>query len=195
MSRKLPAFEEGHYYHIYNRGARRVSIFREHENYLFVLNKLKQYTQLLQHCVVAYCLMPNHYHWLVRQDGEEPVRLLPQRVFNSYSKAYNKRYEHSGTLFEGPYRAHQVDNHNYLLHLCRYIHANPVKDGLVSSLDDWPYSNYHEWVARRQGTLVDRAFVREYFPRPEAYTEFVEDYLLECRLPEEVDRQIRGLTR
>jgi putative transposase len=70
---------------------------------------------------------------------------LPQLVFNSYGKAYNKRYDHSGTLFEGRYKAKHVDSDCYLRHLCRYIHANPVKDGLVEHLEEWPYSNYLEW--------------------------------------------------
>jgi hypothetical protein len=59
-------------------------------------------------------------------------------VFNGYAKAYNKRYERSGTLFEGPYRVIQIDRPAHLLHLCRYIHANPVEDGLVAGIGQWP---------------------------------------------------------
>jgi hypothetical protein len=99
-----PAYLPGHYYHIYNRGAHRKSIFKEPANFLFVQRKIKQYSQQFKLTVIAYCLMPNHYHLLIRQDGEFRAGLLPQHVFNSYSKAYNKRYDHSGTLFEGNYR-------------------------------------------------------------------------------------------
>ena len=102
---------------------------------------------------------------------------MPQRVFNSYTKAFNRRYGRSGTLFEGPYRAIHVDRDSYLLHLCRYIHANPVKHGLVSDLAQWPYSNYLDWIGARNGGLIDRAFVQECFPVTGSYRQFVLDYL------------------
>ena len=94
----------GHYYHIYNRGARQVTIFREPDNYHFVLYRVKKYCQELNLSIIVYCLMPNHYHFLVRQNGENAAGLLPQRVFNSCTKAYDKRYKHSGTIFEGRYK-------------------------------------------------------------------------------------------
>jgi REP element-mobilizing transposase RayT len=129
------------YYHIYNRGARHGSIFREPTNYLFVIARTKQYAKALSVSVIAYCLMPNHYHFLVRQNGDTAAGLLPKRVFNSYTKAYNKRYEQSGTLFEHRYQVRAILNFTHLLHLCRYIHANPARDGLVADPADWPYSN------------------------------------------------------
>lgn len=122
----------GGYYHLYNRGAHRLSIFREPENYLFLLRRLKNFLPGLELSIIAYCLMPNHYHFLIRQDGSPPAGLLIQRLFNSYTKAYNKRYGHSGTLFERRYLAKPVTETPHLLHLCRYIHANPVKDGFVA---------------------------------------------------------------
>ncbi len=192
MYPRRPDYFPGGHYHIYNRGAHGVSIFREPDNYIFVVRKIKKYCAEFSLCLIAYCLMPNHYHFLVRQDGDDRAGLLPQRVFNSYSKAYNARYGHSGTLFEGPYKAIHVDEQRYLLHLCRYIHANPVKDGLVDDIDDWPYSNYAEWIGTRSGTLVDIAFVRENFPTPDRYTAFVEDYLRTFVLPNEVRQYLGG---
>ncbi len=153
----------GHFYHIFNRGARRVTIFREERNYIFVLTRIKKYCTAFSLTLIAYVLMPNHYHFLVRQDKEAPAGLLPQRVFNSYSKAYNKLYQHSGTLFEGRFKTIPVEDDAYLRHLCHYIHANPVKDGIVHQLDAWPFSNYLDWVGKRQGKLVDQRFVQEYF--------------------------------
>jgi len=195
MPTKRPEYLPGHFYHFYNRGARRISIFREEDNYLFVLRKMKEYCRSLALIPIAYCLMPNHYHFLIRQDGENRAGLLPQRVFNSYSKAYNKRYEHSGTLFEGNYRVTLVENEAHLLHLCRYIHANPVKHGLVIDLMEWPYSNYLEWVGERNGTLVDRDFVREHFVSPQSYQEFVLDYLIERKLPKELETYLSAWER
>jgi len=170
-------FAQCQFYHIYNRGVGRQSIFQEEENYLFLLRRVKKYAGAFDIAVVAYCLMPNHYHFLLRQDDQIPAGRLPQRVFNSYTKAFNRRYDRTGTLFEGPYKASRVDQDRYLLHLCRYIHANPVKHGLVSDLKQWPYSNYLEWIGDRNGKLVDRAFVREHFPVAGNYRQFVLDYL------------------
>ena len=96
VPRRFIEYEAGEYYHIYNRGSGRQLIFREADNYLLVLRLLKEYSARLGITVVAYCLMPNHYHFLLRQDGEQPISLLMQRVFNAYTKAYNKRYHRSG---------------------------------------------------------------------------------------------------
>jgi hypothetical protein len=121
--------------------------------------------------------MPNHYHFLLRQDGDDSAGLLPQLVFNSYTKAFNRRYGRTGTLFEGRYQSIWVDAEGYLLHLCRYIHANPVKARMVSRPEDWPFSNYLEWMDLREGVLVDRDFVAESFPQRAHYRQFVADYL------------------
>jgi REP element-mobilizing transposase RayT len=185
MRPRRPAYLPSHYYHIYNRGANREPIFQDEDNYLFILSKIKRYCHELSLALIAYCLMPNHYHWLVRQDGEDAAGLLAQRVFNSYTKAYNNRYDRSGTLFEGPYKVIQLDADAHLLHLCRYIHANPVAHGLVAAVAEWAYSNYPEWVELREGTLVDRAFVREHFTVA-GYEAFVHSYLHDRQLPQKV---------
>ena len=87
MRPRRPEYLSHHYYHVYNRGAGKHPIFREGENYVFVLRRMKEYLRALELTAIAYCLMPNHYHFLIRQDGEHAAGLLPQRVFNSYTKA------------------------------------------------------------------------------------------------------------
>lgn len=193
MRQRRPPFIPGHYYHIYNRGVSKEPIFREETNYLFTIRKIKKYTKEINLTMIAYCLMPNHYHFLIRQEGQQPAGLLPQRLFNSYTKAYNKRYRHSGTLFEGPYEAIRIAKLNHLLHLCRYIHANPVKDGIVSELDKWPFSNYLEWVGSRRGALVDHEFVCQHFQEPKLYREFVLDYLKSREMPLELEKYLKNL--
>jgi putative transposase len=103
--------------------------------------------------------------------------MLPRRVFGSYSQAYNRAYGESGTLFQGTYAVRRVDLDSYLRHLCRYIHANPVKQGIATSLDAWPHSNYLEWIGQRSGVLVDRQFIRTHFGTPEQYEAFVGEYI------------------
>ncbi len=172
MPKRKFDFEPGGYYHIYNRGANRQSIFREERNYPYLLRLLKQVLPECHITVVAYCLLPNHYHWLLRQNSDIPISKAVGRVWGSYSQAFNKAYEHTGTLFEGPFKALQVTTEDYLLRLCRYIHRNPVHHGFVAEPEDWPYSNYPEWIEQRPGTLVDRKLVREHFSTPQMYVEF-----------------------
>ena len=166
MPKPRPAYLEGHYYHFYNRGRSKLSIF---------------------HDIIAYCLLPNHYHILARQNTHIEARVLIQRLFNRYSKTYNKKYAHSGTIFEGPYEVKIVTHNQYLRNLCRYIHANPVKHGIVSDILDWQYSNYPEWLGLRPGTLVDKQFINDQFPNPGEYEAFVRDYLQNNNLPEGMD--------
>lgn len=175
MARK--PFLTGHYYHIWNRGRSRLPICHDARDYECITAKLIQYSQKLSISVIAYALLPNHYHFLVRQDNTARATLLPQRIFNSYSKVYNLKYAHSGTLFEGRPGCKPVDTPPYLLHLCRYIHANPIKHGLTRCLDAWPYTNLDEWLSRRCSPLVDRSFIDHYFPSPTTYKAFVEEII------------------
>ncbi len=177
MPKLRPPYRPGHVYHLFNRGRSRLTIFHDHADYTRVLDKLKHYTQTLSLTLLAYCLLPNHYHFLVRQDGDARAGLLPQRVFNSYSKSYNHRYQHSGTIFQGNHEVRLVNNTGYLFHLCRYIHANPVKDGIAMDAALWPYSNYLEWIEQRPGTLVDLDFVRRRFATPAGYAAYVQAYI------------------
>ena len=183
------------YYHIYNRGANQTSIFHEATNYLFVLGKIREYARKNNIAVIAYCLMPTHYHILARQDGNEPAGNLPQLVFNSYTKAYNLKYFHSGTLFEGRFRAKPIQTKSHLLHLCRYIHGNPVKDGLVADPADWQYSNYLDWIGERKGSLVDRDFIESQFDTAEEYKKFLLQYLKSRDLPDEVKKFLGDLEK
>jgi len=183
------------YYHIYNRGAHQMSIFREPTNYLFVISKIKEYSRANNLSLVAYCLMPTHYHFLTRQDGGLPAGNLPQFVFNSYTKAYNKMYNHSGTLFEGRFRAKPIQTSSHLLHLCRYIHGNPVKDDLVSDPADWQYSNYLDWIGERNGTLIDREFIKGQFGTAEEYKHFLFQYLQSRQLPDDVQSFLDDLMK
>lgn len=141
-----------HYYHVYNRGCNRERIFANDGNYLFLLRRAKTYLDQVPLTVIAYCLMPNHYHLLLRPEEDGVVAPFIQRLFNSYSQAFNKQQRRSGTLFQGRAQTVLVDSDEYVLHLCRYIHLNPVHAGLVPHPGRWPYSNFLEWVERRNGT-------------------------------------------
>ena len=187
MARRKVPFLPNQYYHIYNRGAHRIDIFRNDADYVFLLKLVKEQAQKCGVSVIAYCLMHNHYHFLLRQDGDTKISKFMQAIFNVYTKAFNSKYELSGTLFEGPFRAIHVDRSEYLLHLCRYIHRNPLDAGIVIAPEQWHYSNYLEFVDQRDGVLVDRDFVRMNFGSPEEYREFVMEYIP----PEKTQKELR----
>ena len=90
------------------------------------------------------------------------------------------------TLFEGPFHVKHVGKYKHLIHLCRYIHCNPVKDGFVASPGDWHYSNYLEWIGVRKDTLADQAFIRKNFRDGADYQDFVADYLKTRRIADEI---------
>ena len=176
MARRGIHFTRGEYYHIYNRGCNKENIFRARENYYYFLHLIKNNLGKFPASVIAYCLMPNHYHFLLRQDGDVSIGNLIQRVCNSYSKAFNKRYVRSGTLFEGPFKAKHVREVQYILGLCRYIHCNPKEAGLVGFPEEWEFSNYREWIGVRESVFIDKPFVQEWFGSPDAYITFINEY-------------------
>ena len=176
MARREIQFETGKYYHIYNRGCNREKIFLNVDNYEYLIRLFTKHIKNLPLAIIAYCLMPNHYHLLLRQDGIITIDDFIQRIFNSYSKAFNLMHNRSGTLFEGPFKAIVIDDDIYLTHLCRYIHRNPLDAGIVKNIQDWKYSNYHEWIGKRRSRLVDREFITTYFKSVEEYKTFVLEY-------------------
>ena len=201
--RRIPFVPELHY-HIYNRGNNRERIFFEPDNYLFFLKKIKEHLVPVAD-VLVYCLMPTHYHIVGRvkqtqtseifkiSEVSATVSKAMMKLSVSYTKAINKRFQRAGVLFQGQFQAKPILTSSYLLNLCRYIHGNPVKDGLVAEISQWPYSNYLEWIGIRNGKLVDKAFIQENFDTPEEYRTFVLEYLRTRQLPEDIQRYLDSL--
>lgn len=186
MAKRNVKFLKGRCYHIFNRGANKRKIFFEEENYVYLLKKLKHYVKKYEFSVLAYCLMPNHYHFVLRQDGDIPLNIPIAFLFNGYTKAVNKRYNRTGTLFEGTFKSIEVEYANYLLELCRYIHRNRVDDGLVEQIEDWKFSNYLEWIEKRNGSLVDLKLRNKYFNNASSYESYVINY-------KSIKRAVKGL--
>jgi putative transposase len=190
--RKIPLVAS-EYYHLYNRGINRQPIFFEHENYLFFLRRIREYlvgehrlrnslgesartNSKVWVTVVAYCLMPNHFHLLLCPNDDQLSRRM-QRFSISYTKAMNKHYGRTGSLFDGQFQAVRVESDKHLLHLSRYIHLNPVMADLVKRPEDWPFSSYGEYIGLRSGTLPTPDVVLAQFPEPGSYQAFVESYV------------------
>jgi putative transposase len=174
MPRRITPFFDGGFYHIYNRGNNRQPIFFERENYLFFLRRVREYFLPEKIEIIAYCLMPNHYHLLIRLFVADVSDIL-QAFTLSYVKSINKRYQRIGSLFQGPFESRLVDKNEYLLHLSRYIHLNPVAANLTKRAEDWEFSSYRDYIGLRNGTLIRQRIILDQLGA-DGYRKFVDDY-------------------
>jgi len=167
-------FVQGEFYHVYNRGNNRQVIFFSERNYLFFLQKARE--QLLPFSeIVAYCLMPNHFHFLLRANdaglksrgsfADKQMQELAYRIgilLSSYSQAINKQNKTTGSLFQQKTKAKMLsETHNgsrlsYFEQCFHYIHQNPVVAGLEKDPMIWPYSSYPDYMGQRNGTLCTK---------------------------------------
>jgi putative transposase len=202
MPRRIVPFLPNQYYHFYNRGNNRQQVFFQRDNYLYFLRGIKRYL-CDQMDILAYCLMPTHYHILGRvkskpsgipvSETSKAVSQAMQKFGISYTKAINKRFNRVGALFQGQFQGKPVQRYDYLLNLCVYIHANPVKDGLVETPEDWEFSNYLEWMNLREGTLVNYEFISNHFEKPEVYQMLVMETIRAKKQNNDIGKYLEGL--
>ena len=120
--------------------------------------------------------MPNHYHILAYLKDDNLSTKIMQPFTVSYTKAVNRQQDRVGPVFQGAFKAKLVDKNEYLLHLSRYIHLNPVLAGIVSNPASWEFSSYQDYVGLRNGTLSKPDIVLSQFPSRQAYAKFVRVY-------------------
>jgi REP element-mobilizing transposase RayT len=166
----LPPLEPSKYYHLYNRGDNGENLFREERNYRYFIQLYVKHTDDI--CdTFAFCLLRNHFHLLIRvkertADGTlltaKHVKQQLSNFFNAYTKAINKAYLRTGSLFEKRYERLEVTNDRYFLALVRYIHRNPQTHGFVKDFRDYPYSSYHAFFSA-QPSFLKRSEVLSWF--------------------------------
>lgn len=178
MEAKTPLLH-GHYYHIYNRGNNSSPIFFETENYFHFLKLYAKYVEPIAD-TYAWCLLKNHFHFLLRIKEEieiiesqltynttdKPKVIEPYRqfshLFNAYTQAVNKRHHRTGSLFEGNFERKLVTSERYFQQLIYYIHNNPVHHGLVKQMSLYAWSSYESIISEKP-TMIKRARVLELF--------------------------------
>lgn len=206
----LKSFVENGYYHIYNRGVEKRTIFTNHLDYSTFLGYLKQYlsppsphsdqrTLVLNGktytvetrkpnnfhgkvTLLAYCLMPNHFHLLIKQTAKNNITSFMKSLCTRYTMYFNKSQQRVGRLFQGIYKAVLVETDAQLLHLTRYIHLNPLKlsptaRSLHQLLISQP-SSYAEYCGKRITPWIDTTEVISFFNthanHQNSYQSFVE---------------------
>ena len=160
---------ENELYHNYNRGNNRQLIFFKSDNYIYFLQKVRKF--VLPHCdILAYCLMPNHFHFLISSDnrtvvtkpiGDQNRNILSEGIRNllqTYTKAINKQNNSTGSLFQQNTKAKCLSKGSKAYdYICmHYIHQNPMKAKLVKKMEDWDYSSFRDYCGFRNGTLCNK---------------------------------------
>ena len=181
-------YEEGNYYHIYNRGCNKEKIFFCSENYEYLIRRMKKSHKKYSVNIIAFCLMPNHFHFLLKQESDVPLSDWLRVLFSGYTLAVNKQQNRIGTLFEGKPKKKLIDKEEYLQHLIYYIHFNPVKAGLVYSPEKWKFSNYLECISKRDDYPFDEMLINDLFGSKEEYQIFSENYYLDERTGKQLEK-------
>lgn len=148
MARSLRMDYPKTFYHVLSRGNEKRDIFYDEKDYLRFLDVLKKTVERFKLEVHAYVLMKNHYHLLIRTREANLSRAI-QWLGVSYSVWFNRRHERSGHLFQGRFKSFLIENDRYFEAMCRYIHGNPLRSGIVRKLSDYRWSSYWAYVDRR----------------------------------------------
>ncbi len=168
-------------YHFYNHANGNDNLFRNEGNYHYFMKKYAEYLSPVFD-TFAYCLLPNHFHFLIRVKDEKTVAeslntinpkgfekplgfLLAHRVGsfqNAYAKAFNKQQNRKGSLFMQSFGRRLVEDEGYYLRLIRYIHANAVHHRLADNIKNWKYSSYHAYLTAKE-TRMNREEVLSWF--------------------------------
>lgn len=203
--RKTPLVQD-YFYHIINRSVALIPIFRDQRDFnrfLYVINyyhfqdtplpfsKIKKLSVIKQKKifdnlekqkkllveVICFCLMPNHFHFLLKQVRKDGISIFLKNIQDSYGKYYNIKYKRIGPLFQNRFKAILVENENQLLHLSRYIHLNPYSSLVVKKKEDllqYPWSSFPQYLGETGGFCRPEVVLGQ-FRSPQRYRDFVFD--------------------
>jgi len=172
--RQLPHPDQ--YYHIYNRGVAREKIFFKTAHWSFFLRRMKKYFSPDTADILVYCLMPNHFHFLIHAKTKDFGNAVMMPLLVSYTRAVNRDIDRVGTLFQGQYQSKLIETTEQLIHLSRYIHLNPVKANLIQHPENWKYSSYQDYIGLRNGTLPNKSLILTEFKNGSDYASYVNSF-------------------
>ncbi|MCU0351702.1 MAG: transposase [Flavobacterium sp.] len=166
---KQEKFEYDTFFHVYNRGNNKEDIFKEDKNYSYFLKLAKQHLLDVAE-IYAYCLLKNHFHIVLRiKDRDEipekyvdKIHIPFSNLFNAYSKAMNKAYNRTGSLFQEHLKRNKIKDENYLINLILYVHLNPVKHKFCDDFRTYKFSSYLSYISDKPSSL-HRDYILELF--------------------------------
>lgn len=192
----------GNIFHIFDRGVNKQKIFFSEEDYRRFLQVATHYLtskRQFSHSkkpisdtvsemaeiakidpkveVLGYCLMPNHFHLLVKQLVDRGITWYLQHVINSYSHYIHTKHKRTGPLFEGPFKNVLIETDEQLIHVSRYIHLNPIVSGLTKDLDDYLWTSYSSYISDEKDPMCKTKTILGYFKNKKEYRQFVLDQI------------------
>lgn len=184
MTNKRDVLYEDRFYHIYNHAIASENLFLSDENYSFFLRQYAKYINPIAE-TFSYCLMPNHFHLLIKTKSDKELALsIPSgfkdpmgsfdfahrfgNLFNSYAKAFNLQNERRGSLFFESFKRVNTNSDDYFRRLVIYIHMNPVKHGFVNKAEEWKFSSYNI-ILSNKNTDLKREYVIDMFGDKDNY--------------------------
>ncbi len=157
MPRKNRIIYEGAIYHIYQRGNNKEFIFQENKIKLFILKCIKEYSKRFDYEILAYAIMDNHYHLLIKTN-KSPINEIMFHINNSLGKYINNILDRTGHAFEDRYKSKLVETDAYLIWLLRYIHRNPVKAHICNNVEEYKWSSNY-FYEQYTNSFINAAFV------------------------------------
>ncbi len=196
MPIRTTLFANNYFYHIFNRGVEKRIIFQNDNDFAHFLKILNYYQRhgtkpsysraredqidnVLQREksieIISYCLMPNHFHLLLKQLKDDGIMNFIRLISNGYTRYFNTKHHRIGPLFQGAYKATSIETDEQLIHVSRYIHLNPLVAFLVKDLKDYPWSSYPDYIGIRDDKLINKDELLGFFKSPTEYEKFVLD--------------------
>lgn len=209
MPKRIFPFATNEIYHVFNRTIARQPLFLSHHEYkrAYALIEYyrynhpplrfshvqlctdavrKQYYERLEQnhsrrvSIHAFCLMPNHFHFLLHQNCDNGIQTFMSDVQNSYAKYFNQRHDRSGALFQSSFKGVHIETQEQMLHVARYIHINPTTSGMLkrdSDLANYEWSSYFDYLGKRLHSFVDKQLVLSGFSTLSAFIAFTNDQI------------------
>ena len=157
------------FYHILNRGNNKEVIFIDDVDFIFFLQQVKKYKEKFGVKIYHYCIMPNHYHFLVKSQISNDLIKFVHAIMFIYAQHMQRKYNKIGHIWQGRYKSSLIEKEDYLLRCGYYIEDNSRRAKLVKELKDWPWSSYHFYAYGKPNPIID----------------IDEDYLNLGKIPEE----------
>jgi REP element-mobilizing transposase RayT len=172
---KIKHYFQGVVCHVYNRGVNKEEIFKDDEDYLFYLKRLRKYKEKSKIDLICYSLIPNHYHYILEQLSGSPIVDFMRSVHTSYGQYFNKKYKRVGPLFQDRFKQIVLEDNEKFIYLSAYINANAKIHRIIEKAEDYNWSSYKDYLGLRNGTLCNKDRILSQFKNVSDYKNFVEE--------------------